>query len=386
MRFRILLGVIIILGIILPSAAVAQDSLAVAQTGSTPEIRMSHAMAYDPHNEVAVMFGGSTSDGGYHELSDTWIYSYEENEWTELTLSPHPSARAGHYLVYCDATNEIIFYGSGTDTWSFSCATQTWSHVVTSVNPGNHFSHGMAYDSDENVVVLFGGFGGDDRESDDTWIFNCTTREWFEVYPVDPPLERYGLVMAYDETVQKVVMTCGNSPQGHLEDTWWYDVSTNTWDEQTTTGARFGLKWPSMVFDSSIQKCVLFGGQVGQDPVNHTWIYDAQQNSWVRLYPDDAPPGRITGAFTFDSKNNVSILFGGGGADYIPLGDTWAYTYDTNTWTNMSSVTSSTSTTTSSETTTSETTAGTIPLEIIAIGITIPLVAVVVLLVVRKRM
>ena len=338
---------------------------------------MSHTMSYDPHNEVAVMFGGSSSEGGYHEIGDTWIYSYEVNAWTELTLSPHPSARAGHDMVYCSATNEIILYGSGTDTWSFSCETQTWSQVVTSVNPGNHYSHGMAYDSHENVVVLFGGFGGDGMTRDDTWIFNCTTQEWSEVFPVEAPLERYGLVMAYDETIQQVVMTCGNSPNGHLDDTWRYDVSTNTWDEQTTTGVRFGLKWPSMVYDSSIQKCVLFGGQVGEDPVDHTWVYDAQQNSWARQYPDEAPPGRITGAFAFDSINNVSILYGGGGADYGPLGDTWSYSSETNTWTDMSSVSNSTTTTT---------TAGTIPLEIIVVGVTIPLVAILVVVVMKRRM
>ena len=381
MRFIVVLGLVIIFGFVLSGITGALPE--IAQVPETPGIRMSHAMAYDPHNEVAVMFGGSTNVGGYHELADTWIYSYEVNEWTELTLSPHPSARAGHYLVYCDATNEIIFYGSGTDTWSFSCATQTWSHVVTSVNPGNHYSHGMAYDSDENVVVLFGGFGGDSMESDDTWIFNCTTREWSEVFPIDPPLERYGLVMAYDETVQKVVMTCGNSPQGHLEDTWWYDVSTNTWNEQTTTGARYGLKWPSMVYDTSIQKCVLFGGQVGQDPVDHTWIYDAQQNSWVRRYPDEAPPGRITGAFAFDSTNNVSIIFGGGGADYGPLGDTWFYSYDDNTWTDMSAVSSSTSTTDTSGTSTPP--PNTIPIEIIVVGVAIPLAAVVGVVIMMKR-
>ena len=380
MRIRVKLGLVIVFGSILLLTTGSFPVL--AQNSETPEIRMSHAMAFDPHNEVAVMFGGSTSVGGYHELGDTWIYSYESNTWTELTLSPHPAARAGHDMVYCNATNEIILYGSGTDTWSFNCVTQTWSLVSTSTNPGNHYSHGMAYDSYENVVVLFGGFGGDGMEQDDTWIFNCTIREWSEVFPTESPLERYGLEMAYDETIQQVVMTCGNSPAGHLDDTWWYDVSTNTWEEQTTTGTRYGLKWPSMVYDASIQKCVLFGGQVGEDPVDHTWVYDAQLNSWVRRYPDEAPPGRITGAFAFDSTNNVSIIFGGGGADYSSLGDTWSYSYDDNTWTDMSTVSGSTSITTDGSTTPPP---DSIPLEIIAIGITIPLVAVAIVVLLKKR-
>ena len=195
--------------------------------------------------------------------------------------------------------------------------------------------------------------------------------------------------MVYDESTEQIVLTCGNSIEGHLDDTWWYDVSTNTWDEQTTTGVRFGLKWPSMVFDSANQTSILFGGQVGDDPVDHTWVYDAQQNSWVRQYPDEVPPDRITGAFAFDSKYNVSILFGGGGEDYSPIGDTWSYSLETNTWTDMSTVSSSTTTPTS--TTTGETSGTTtpppdaIPLEIIAISITIPLVAVVAIIILKRK-
>ncbi len=380
MRFRESIGFIIILGFVLTLSAGTYPVL--AQEPETPEVRMSHTMAYDPFNEVVVMYGGSTSDGGYHELGDTWTYSYEENEWTELTLSPNPSTRAGHHMVYCNITNEIILYGGGgrTDTWSFSCTSQTWVLVTTSNNPGVHYSHGLAYDPMENVVVLFGGFGGDGMERSDTWIFNCTSREWSEVFPVDPPLERYGMVMVYDETIQKIVMSCGNSIQGHLDDTRWYDVSENTWEEQTTTGTRYGLKWPSMTFDSSNQRCILFGGQVGQDMVDHTWSYNATENSWVRHYPEITPPGRITGAFAFDSKFNVSILFGGGGEDYISLGDTWSYSFEDNTWTDMSTIGNSTST---SGTATPP--PGFIPMEILVVAFTIPLVAFVVVVVMIKR-
>ncbi len=381
MRLRIVLGLIIILGFVLPMTT--ESCLVIAQSTDTPEIRMSHAMVFDAYNEVVVMFGGSTNVGGYHSLGDTWTYSYELNTWNELTLTTSPPARAMHNMVFCDATNEIILYGgwSYLDTWSFDCTTQTWSQVITEENPGVHYNLGLAYDLQENVVVLFGGFGDDGLERDDTWIFNCTSREWSEVFPVDQPLERYGLVMAYDDTIQKIVMTCGNSPQGHLDDTWWYDVSENTWEEQTTTGTRYGLKWPSMVFDSSIQRCILFGGQIGDDPVDHTWSYDATENAWERHYPNESPPGRITGAFAFDSKSNASILFGGGGEDYNPLGDTWAYSYEDNNWVDMSGIEATTTSSSSTITPPPES----IRLEIIVVAIAIPLIAVVIVLLMIKR-
>ena len=389
MRFRISLGLIFILGFVLSTVTGAIP--VITQEPETPAIRMSHAMVFDPYNEVVVLFGGMTSEGGLHSLGDTWTYSYELNLWTELELTTSPSVRSMHNMVYCNATNEIILYGGYgyLDTWSFDCTTQTWSQVMTSENPGVHYNLGMAYDSRENVVVLFGGFGSDGWEQDDTWIFNCTTREWSEVFPVESPLARYGMGMVYDESVERVVLTCGNTAsQGHQQDTWWYDVSTNTWEEQTTTGVPDRLKWPSMTFDSKNQICILFGGQIGDDKVDHTWHYDAQQNTWLRRYPDAAPSDRITAAFAFDSKNNVSILFGGGGQSDGPLGETWSYTLDTNVWTDMSTVSVTTTTTT---TTTKNTTTGTteppyqIPFEIIAIGVAIPILVIIGVLFMKKR-
>lgn len=377
MRFRLVLGLIIILGFVLPMTT--ESCQVIAQESETPVIRMSHTMVFDSYNEVVMMFGGFTSVGGLHSLGDTWTYSYESNTWTELSLTTSPSARAMHNMVYCNITNEIILYGGwgDLDTWSFNCTTQTWSQVTTEENPGVHYNLGMAYDSQENAVVLFGGFGDDGWEQDDTWIFNCTTREWSEVFPIESPLARYGMGMVYDESVNRVVLTCGNTAtQGHQQDTWWYDVSTNTWEQQTTTGVPDRLKWPSMTYDSENQICILFGGQIGDDKVNRTWHYDAQQNTWQRQYPDDAPSDRITAGFAFDAKNNVSILFGGGGQSDNPLGETWSYTLETNTWTDMSMVTNSGTSTPHPET---------IPLEVILIGIAIPLAAVTVVVIMLKR-
>ena len=89
-----------------------------------------------------------------------------------------------------------------------------------------------------------------------------------------------------------------------------------------------------------------------------------------------APSDRITAGFAFDAKNNVSILFGGGGQSDNPLGETWSYTLETNTWTDMSMVTNSGTSTPHPET---------IPLEVILIGIAIPLAAVTVVVIMLKR-
>jgi hypothetical protein len=258
-------------------------------------------------------------------------------------------------MVYCNETNEIILFGGGsaTDTWSYDCTTQTWSHVVTATNPGGHHSHNMAYDPQENAVILFGGFNESGMVGDDTWKFDCVTREWTELFPTTTPLARYGHVMVYDDFLNQIMLTNGNTPfQGHQDDTWTYTASTNTWFELTPTGNPDALKWPSMTYDSVNQKCILFGGQIGGNAVHHTWIYDAQLNTWLRMYPDDAPASRINTGLAFDPDNNITILYGGWVIDGVPYDDTWTYSYESNVWTNMEGGSESTTTTTTTTTST----------------------------------
>ena len=59
-----------------------------------PGVRSAHVMVYDTENEISVLFGGFTLEGGIHSLSDTWTYDYSTNTWTELSLIDSPPARA----------------------------------------------------------------------------------------------------------------------------------------------------------------------------------------------------------------------------------------------------------------------------------------------------
>jgi len=337
LKFRVLIVTLIVLALTVQTSPTDAQCLLPLVT-AVPDARGMHSMAFDPHNDVAVVFGGTSMEGGLHSLGDTLIYSYDSNTWAELTCPTSPPARANHAMVYCNQTNEIFMYGGHgmTDSWSFDCVTQTWSEVVTATNPGIHHSLALAYDPQENAVILFGGFGEDGWETNDTWKFDCVTREWSDLAPSTTPLARYGHVMVYDEYLELIVMTAGNTAtQGHQHDTWTFNVASNTWTELSPTGTPDRLKWPSMTYDSVNRKCVLFGGQIGDLAVDRTWIYDAQQNTWARAYPDDAPSARICTGLAFDPDNNITILFGGWVIDGGQHDDTWIYSFEDNTWTNV---------------------------------------------------
>ncbi|MHA2188068.1 MAG: Kelch repeat-containing protein, partial [Candidatus Thorarchaeota archaeon] len=75
---------------------------------------------------------------------------------------------------------------------------------------------------------------------------------------------------------------------------------------------------------------------------------------------DTAPPARIIAALACDPRYGVVIVYGGIGPDHAYLGDTWAYDFSTNTWTDMSTVTD-TPTPISTPTNTGTTGTGTTP-------------------------
>ncbi|MHA2002909.1 MAG: Kelch repeat-containing protein [Candidatus Thorarchaeota archaeon] len=345
-----------------------------SQTPAIPLARGAHVMVYDPYNEQVVMHGGAAS--GFHYLSDTWVYSYTTNRWTELS-GPSPTARANHAMVYCNTTNEIILYGGWQvgGTWSFDCESQTWSEVVTSIDPGEHHSLALAFDPKENAVILFGGFGSDGMETDDTWKFDLDTREWSDLAPAMTPLARYGHVMVYDESIEQIVMTCGNTAyQGHQRDTWTFNTTSNEWTELDPIGDPDRLKWPSMTYDTVNQKAILFGGQIGDIAVSGTWIYDGGLNTWQERYPDAHPSSRINTGLAFDASNSITVLFGGADVEFNVFSDTWTYSFDSNNWTDMSEIPVSPLPTTPG-----------FPIEWLAIGIAAPAAVIVLLLVWRRR-
>jgi hypothetical protein len=94
----------------------------------------------------------------------------------------------------------------------------------------------------------------------------------------------------------------------------------------------------SMAYDSESDKIILFGGQIegrGIIPNGETWAYDIASNTWTEMKPDAGPAIKAAVDLVYDAESDRVILFGGGGEQLNIMSDTWAYDYNTNTWTEM---------------------------------------------------
>lgn len=189
--------------------------------------------------------------------------------------------------------------------------------------PGVPAARGYALMTDvpgDMGVLLFGGFGGPDCcEFADMWTYR-PGRRWTEVTPNAVPSLGFGF--AYDSASERVVLA---QPGG---ETWAFDPAANAWEARTEDGPPV---WGSaMAYDAQSDRMML----VGED---QTWAYDLDRDTWEQMQPKRTPPYREFGKVAYDARSDRVVLFGGNSRAFgEPLGDTWAYDYDSDTWSEMS--------------------------------------------------
>ena len=177
------------------------------------------------------------------------------------------------------------------------------------------------------------------------------------------PVGRYGHTMVYEEKSGRIIMFGGwtigtvqrngktEAYAGTLDDTWSYDPQSQVWTKLAPSGGTpLSRNDHAMAYDAQAGKIILFGGSNSHEPgdiseteqrflnLGDTWAYDPVSNSWQELTPSVSPPARRGEGLVYDSHRGRVIMFGGiadGGSDLTRFADTWAYDYETNTWTNL---------------------------------------------------
>src|SRR5437016_13750232 len=89
-----------------------------------------------------------------------------------------------------------------------------------------------------------------------------------------------------------------------------------------------------MTYDAQSDRVILFGGEDTAAVLGDTWAYDFNSNGWTNADPATRPVRRVYHSMAYDSESDRVILFGGYGSG-DDFNDTWAYDFNTNAWTNM---------------------------------------------------
>src|SRR5262245_41733329 len=88
------------------------------------------------------------------------------------------------------------------------------------------------------------------------------------------------------------------------------------------------------VYDAARDRLVFFGGLRGT-PLGETWAYDFATNAWTQIMATPSPAARTQHATVYDPVRNRMVIFGGETTEQRIFFDTWAFDLTTDTWTQM---------------------------------------------------
>ncbi len=244
----------------------------VATTGPAPRER--HAMAFDASRGVTVLYGGFNPRTGV-AFEDTWEWDGSTWQLRSPGLPNAPGgARASHAMVHDPLSGQTLLYGGeftvDTTTWAWDGT--TWFPRSFPNNPGTRWGHAMTFDTLRGRAYLFGGdvINGVSQ----MWELD-PNNDWTPVGFAGPPHTLYS-GMAYDETLDRIVLFGGNTGGANSDQTWEWDLFRQWWSPINTTNAPEPRSEFGFVYDHARGRIVLFGGAVPSVPPgvgDDTWIY-----------------------------------------------------------------------------------------------------------------
>ena len=146
--------------------------------------------------------------------------------------------------------------------------------------------------------------------------------------------------MVYDGDANIVILKPAQANyQTMLESSAWVlDMEAGTWQKRAD-GPPKGEG--ALAYDAQSNRTILFIGTLGflGRKTGQTWAYDYNTDTWTNLKPEESPYNLLGQRMAYDSESDRIILFGGvratEGGGWSWSYETWVYDYDTNTWRNL---------------------------------------------------
>lgn len=213
---------------------------ATTNATNTPSVRWNAPMVYDPARGAVVLAGGCNALACASSLNDTW--SYLGGAWTNITATVGygPSVRGTESAVWYPTDQAILLFGGSNpnqtvlgDTWELGSA--SWTQLSPATSPPPTGDSWMIYDNATGNIVLFGGFRYTVSPSGyavaDTWTYASSTWTNQSANNSVAPSARWGLQQAAAfDTANGCGYLFGGSDSNdvNLGDTWSYGCANTT--------------------------------------------------------------------------------------------------------------------------------------------------------------
>jgi N-acetylneuraminic acid mutarotase len=255
-----------------------------------------------------------------------------------------PGVRFGASLTYVPSTSNLILFGGWTGgtsyvngVFAYDPSTNTWIDLSPKgVTPAPRAVHSAVYDPDSDRVIVFGGYDGISYYND-TWAYDIASNTWIFLHPAGSvPAARGGHSLVYDPDAKTMILFGGWNGLTEYNDTWAYDPTANTWANLRPAGrAPAARDSQAVAYDPDSKSAILFGGWSTTKEFADTWAYDPVLNTWSELVPSgESPTARASHQMVYDPTVEKTVLFGGGRSTAV-FNDTWSYDFASNSWTQV---------------------------------------------------
>jgi hypothetical protein len=208
------------------------------------------------------------------------------------------------------------------------------------------------WDGDRNRMVLFGGDEGPPVDcssrpdfAGETWAFLTECDAFVLIAADDAPRARGRHIAALDLDGERMIIQGGRrratgadstADYTMLNDTWFLDLTSDTWTEADASGGPSGRANHVGVVAGG--RLIVHGGDSSRAPLGYVanddvWALDLDSQRWEELATTNGPSPRLFHAGATDGQ--TLYIYGGTGADpfFTPaFGDLWALDLDSLEW------------------------------------------------------
>jgi Galactose oxidase, central domain len=317
--------------------------------GSPPSARIGHTMMFDADHRQVLIVGGTDL---INEKNDVWALALNgDATWVRLRAATDvPIERSTHSAVYDSTRDRMVVFGgidtgnhATADAWAFDFQRGRWFSppIVGGIN--THIGlHSAVYDSRRGRMLVFGGLV-DLSSLATNLVWSVTTGDTLYASPLavhccgPVPEARYGHHAIYDPVTDAMLVFGGIGAFGLLDNrVYSLSLSTNTWTL---------INWPApapspraygaVTLDSRRHRLLLFGGWNG-DMLNDLWEFSFETLAWNLLSTGQAPsPAGRDGASALYDLDGDRLLIFGGNTGPSRLNDVWAFSFETNQWSQL---------------------------------------------------
>ena len=278
-----------------------------------PSSRYQASVAFDAQRDDFVLFGGQTARGTSDE---TW--TWQGNQWTQRSPAHRPQPRRTAAMAYDPHLQVVVLYGGlvpdqaegfeAADTWTWDGT--DWTKVDTPAKgPGPREAPVMV--STYDGVLMFGGHIGNLSYFADVWTFNGSA--WSRVDRDPTPPGRGGAAAIWSPLDHSLLISGGlglraGAGPGNLgvplDDSW--SMTNSVWSRLEATGPP-ATAYAGSAWDPQRNRQLVMFGMVCPNPTNAVWSLAG--TSWSQDAKPAAPP-RWGAAIAQDDERAI-FVFGG---------------------------------------------------------------------------